>query len=111
MAGVLLPTFTLHQNSFLAAFVEGGDFLVALNIGLASLWTTAVWTGPGYTGISAPLQTFDQVFAAVRPILSVSKDLAEGIRLISQSLHTYTLSVEVTATNLTTGVPLILKVT
>lgn len=75
-----------------------GDFFTGLEAALLQLWTTAVWAGPGLTGITTFIPPLAPVLIAAGAQLIASTDASFGLHLLAESLHTYTLSIVVTIT-------------
>lgn len=86
-----------------------GDFPVALDAALRSVWMKAAWVGPGATGVTAIVPPFVPFLMQNTITMLQTRDREAALAAIAQSIHTYTLSITVTvttATGVTTVVPL-----
>jgi hypothetical protein len=76
----------------------------ALDEALRTMWTAAVWVGPGVTAVTTIVPPVQPYLLAIAPPLLVSFDVEQAPTLIAEALHTYTLNVVVTVTP-ATGTP------
>lgn len=85
--------------------VGSGPFtLDVLDAALRTMWTAAVWAGPGVTAVTSLVPPVQPLLLAIAPTLNASYDVELAPTLIAEALHTYTLSVVVTVTP-ATGAP------
>lgn len=78
----------------------------ALDAALRSLWMSAVWVGPGVVAVTSLVPPVQPFLAALTTTLNASFDRDLAPTLLSEALHTYTLSIAVTVTP-ATGTPFI----
>lgn len=84
----------------------GDGFFGLLDAAFRTMWTTAVWVGPGVTAVTAVVPPLQPFLLALSPALMVSFDPELAPTLFAAALHTYTLSITVTITP-PTGTPFI----
>lgn len=92
-----------------AVIPNGSSFFDQLDSALRSLWTSAVWVGPGVTAVTTAVLPLQPFITPVSSALNVSFDRELAATLIAEALHTYTLSVVVTITP-ASGTPVIATV-
>jgi hypothetical protein len=104
MAGVCTPS-GLNRAALTAVLAGSTNFYTSLASGIQAYWQAAVWAGPGFTGVTASagglrplLKTLGAELIALKKA-SPSKLAAE----LASVLHTYTRTVVVTTTNVSSG--------
>jgi hypothetical protein len=82
----------------------GGKFFDSLDSALRSMWSAVAWTGPTGTGVTLLVPPLGPSLNAVSGVLLKSRDSEQALSLITDALHTYTLSITVVVTP-PTGTP------
>lgn len=72
-----------------------GEFLQALDASLRAMWMAAVWTGPGLAGTTAVVPALVPYLLSHAGQLNRSFDRELALSLITEAVHTYTLSITV----------------
>lgn len=78
-----------------------GDFLSGLDEVLRGTWMSAIWAGPGVTGVTSIVPGLAPFFMESSGILVGSLDRELALTAIVKSIHTYTLSITVVLTSAT----------
>ena len=87
-----------------------GRFDVALDQALRTMWMGVAWTGPALVGVTLLVPPLVPALEAVGATLLTSRDPAQALSLITDALHTYTLSITVTVTP-AAGTPVVVPLT
>lgn len=111
LATTLVPTAS--HLTIEGAINSSDDFLVGLAAGIEAYWLSTVWASPGFTGVSVLVP--GALLVALRGVgllnMSPSTDARAAASRLASAMHTYTKTVSVTVTNVTTGVTAIATVT
>lgn len=89
--------------------VSGPFTYDVLDSALRTMWTAAVWVGPGVSAVTTAVPPVQPFLQALAPSLLSSFDVELAPTLIAEALHTYTLSIVVTVTP-ATGTPFVATV-
>jgi hypothetical protein len=73
-----------------------GRFADSLDSALRTMWTAVTWVGPGLTGTTLLVPPLAPILEGVAAVLIKSRDPEQALSLITNALHTYTLSITVT---------------
>lgn len=87
-----------------------GRFFDSLDTALRGMWTTVSWSGPSGTGVTLLVPPLGPLLQSVSAVLIKSRDPEQALSLITDALHTYTLSITVTVTP-PTGTPVTVPLT
>lgn len=87
-----------------------GRFSVALDRALRAMWMGVAWIGPALVGSTLLVPPLTPALEGIGAILLSSRDPAQALSLITDALHTYTLSITVTVTP-ATGTPVVVPLT
>lgn len=75
-----------------------GRFSDALDFALRKMWMGVAWTGPALVGTTLLVPPLSPILETLAKTLLKSRDPAQALSLIADTLHTYTLSITVTVT-------------
>ena len=98
VAGGTLPTPLLPVPG------PDGKFFDSLDSALRNMWTAVVWSSPTGTGVTLLVPPLAPFLVVASGVLIKSRDPEQALSLITDALHTYTLSITVTVTP-PTGTP------
>ena len=84
--------------------ITSGDYLSSLDGALRGMWQEAVWLAPGFTGVTLLVPPLGPFLLSLQPQLIRERDPRVALQAVVQSIHTYTMAITVTVTNLTSGV-------
>ncbi len=87
-----------------------GEFFSALDTAFRTMWMSAAWVGPGVTAVTSVVPPLQPFLAALAPTLLTSYNREQGLSLIAEAIHTYTLSIVVAVTP-PSGTPVPTKLT
>lgn len=87
-----------------------GKFFDSLDAALRTMWTAVAWSGPPGTGVILLVPPLGPILESVSKVLIKSRDPDQALSLITDALHTYTLSITVTVTP-PTGTPVTVPLT
>ena len=112
MAGVTIPQFpgypSLLEQSFKAS-MDSNAFLEKLGTNLQTMWQSAIWSGPGFTGTTAVAigSTLDGIMSVLGPAIANGENTVSDI---STEIDTWTKTITVTLTNTSSGATSIVPV-
>lgn len=87
-----------------------GRFSDAFDQALRNMWMGVAWTGPALVGVTLLVPPLTPILESVGTVLLKSRDPGQALSLITDALHTYTLSITVTVTP-ATGTPVVVPLT
>lgn len=87
-----------------------GKFFDSLDAALRVMWTAVAWTGPSLVGTTLLVPPLSPILAPVASLLIKSRDPELALTLITDALHTYTLSITVSVVP-PTGTPVVAPLT
>lgn len=108
MAGATVPAF--NEAVFKGAILAGmasGKMMEVLGGALVSFWQTAVWAGPGFTGVTSavlPLNT-SEIGNKI-----ANNEIDDVATYLAQEIDKWTKTIKVTLTNINSGVTSIVTI-
>lgn len=81
------------------------DFFSSLDASLSATWQTCIWAGLGVTGVTSVVPPLSPSLLSIGSSLIASQDPGLGLQLITEAIHTYTLSIVVTVLSAAGGSP------
>lgn len=113
IAGATAPTNLIPatiRGSLLSSMF--GDFYVKLGIGVDLYWRSAVWVGPGFTGVTLSSTGLGPMLVSKIPeLMSLGDDRERAASIISSTIHSFTKSITVVVTNVTSGATSVVSLT
>lgn len=103
LPALALPTL---QTSFLKS-MTAGTFMDDLGSNLLQWWSAAAWLGPGFTGVTIPSAPLLSSALGKRIVGGKVQDVAD---LIATEIDSWTKTLQVTGTNVATGVTAVFPV-
>ena len=76
----------------------GGKFFDSLDSALRVMWTAVPWSGPALIGVTLLVPPLAPLLETAAVILIKSRDPEQALSLVTDALHTYTLSITVMIT-------------
>lgn len=72
-----------------------GTFFESLDVALRTMWMAVAWAAPPLVGTTLLVPPLSPILTPVASLLIKSRDAGQALSLITDALHTYTLSITV----------------